>query len=195
MSGIVEAAEKHCADCRFNETEKGLFLLGIAIQMIDHKDNNKITMHMNDAFKRGLGRQELINLVNLTGERCLGYSKRKSAAFVYSKAVPLLNIENWDVDKVHALYLVISGYSFSQRHWRNRLFSDGEPADLVGVTEFAKLLGISRQSMLTTAKRAMEPDYRGGMIPPDAIDEEGRMFWKRDRAEEYARNRKWLSYL
>ena len=62
--------------------------------------------------------------------------------------------------------------------------------DLIGVSEFARLLGTSRQNVLQSAKRAMKPGYRGTMIPPDAVDDEGRMFWKRDRAEEYARRRR-----
>lgn len=62
------------------------------------------------------------------------------------------------------------------------------PLELIGAAEFARLLGTSQQNVSLAGQRALKPAYRGRFPRPDAVFE-GRPLWRRDRAEEYARNK------
>jgi len=56
---------------------------------------------------------------------------------------------------------------------------------LIGAAGFAKLLNTTQQNVSKSGKRALESDYRGDMLRPDAVCE-GRPLWIKVKAEEYA---------
>lgn len=66
--------------------------------------------------------------------------------------------------------------------------SDYQPLELIGATEFARLLSTTQQNVSLAGQRALKPTYRGKFPRPDAVFE-GRPLWRRDRAEEYAQSK------
>lgn len=56
--------------------------------------------------------------------------------------------------------------------------------EYIGASTFAKMLGSTQQNISKSGKRALESDYRGNMLRPDALCD-GRPMWLKDRAEQY----------
>ncbi|GAV11337.1 hypothetical protein [Paenibacillus sp. NAIST15-1] len=59
--------------------------------------------------------------------------------------------------------------------------------EFVGAAAFAKMLGTSQQNVSKSGKRALDPNYRGDFLRPDAICE-GRPLWLKEEAEKFARS-------
>ncbi|MFW5438944.1 hypothetical protein [Paenibacillus apiarius] len=63
--------------------------------------------------------------------------------------------------------------------------------EYIGAETFAKMLDTTQQNVSKSGNRALDPNYRGEFLRPDALFE-GRPLWVKKKAEEYATRKKEL---
>jgi|GEM_PF-7129443 len=65
-----------------------------------------------------------------------------------------------------------------------------KPLQLISATRFSKMIGTSKANVTTSGRRALNETYRGSFPCPDAVDDEGRMFWFPETVEKYLETKK-----
>ncbi|WP_054029146.1 hypothetical protein [Bacillus sp. FJAT-28004] len=64
------------------------------------------------------------------------------------------------------------------------LIEETDLVEYVGAASFAQMLNVSQQNVTKSGNRALNLDYRGNFLRPDAIVD-GRPLWLKSRAEQF----------
>lgn len=66
------------------------------------------------------------------------------------------------------------------------LIEETDLVEYVGAASFAQMLNVSQQNVTKSGNRALNSDYRGNFLRPDAIVD-GRLLWLKFRAEQFVK--------